>query len=66
MDCDKISWLQSNYPEAFFFRGAGACQEIPTGSNIHGVPPSVCVAFPLEMLDDVCLAQYMQSCLSKR
>lgn len=43
MNCDKISWLQTNYPEAFLFGRVGACQEIPTGSDVHGVPPSVSV-----------------------
>lgn len=43
MNCDKISWLQTNYPEAFLLGRVGACQEIPTGSSVHGVPPSVSV-----------------------
>lgn len=43
MSCDKISWLQTNYPEAFLLGRVGACQEIPTGSNVRGVPPSVSV-----------------------
>lgn len=45
MNCGKISWLQTNYPEAFLLGRVDACQEIPIGSNVQGVCPSVSVAF---------------------
>lgn len=58
MNCDKISWLQTNYPEAVLLGRVGACHEIPTGSNVHGVPHLSLCCFCLLDLDDVCLAEH--------
>lgn len=42
-NCDQMSWLQTTSPEALWFGRVGARQEIPRGSNVRGVPPSVSV-----------------------
>lgn len=43
MNRDKIGWLQTDYPEVFLLGRVDACQDIPRGSNVPGVPTSVFV-----------------------